>query len=303
MNSRAIVDMHPVLSDGTGPSEQLKINQNLTFDDSSGLLSCTTLALEGDISLGSNSGNYRAIRPLVGSNTKLFLASEASTYTATSIDMDLTVMRISAANTVNRTLDARFLAADGYSSMLMTNVNGTGTWNGLTLYNGSLVMGSPTSDNGAPTTRMNTAYTHTTIYSDSGTTYIGLSGTSIYTNAASNSISDGRCKRNAVPVDNALSTINKLNIQKYDKGDLNGDIDSYQEVGMIAQQVDTIPELQFCVSQYQDPVTDQKLFALNYQNIHNIGLKAIQELSAKIEVLQARIAQLEGEKSNGILAV
>ena len=59
---------------------------------------------------------------------------------------------------------------------------------------------------------------------------------------------------------------------------------------MIAQEVNTIPELQFCVSQYKDPITDENMFSLNYHNIHNISIKAIQELSQKNDTLETQLA-------------
>ena len=82
--------------------------------------------------------------------------------------------------------------------------------------------------------------------------------------------------------------------------DFNGDLDAlgienYKEVGMIAQEVKTIPELEFCVSEYEDPITNENMFSLNYHNIHNISLQAIQELSQKNNQLENKNTELENK--------
>ncbi len=131
----------------------------------------------------------------------------------------------------------------------------------------------------------------------------------------------------------ALGTINKLKLYKYDKtgemldadfnGDL-GDIEHRKEIGFIAQEVAQIPELAFLVSGGgtaeveiekekpaheidEEPVevpketkTIELPFHLNYQGITNIAVQAIQELDAKcnklesiVETLMAEIAELK----------
>ena len=119
--------------------------------------------------------------------------------------------------------------------------------------------------------------------------------------------SDDRVKHNEEEVHNALETINKLKLYKYDKtakmldadyqGDLS-DVDHLKEVGFIAQDVLEIPELAHLVVVPEDVETT--VYGLDYQGIHNYLVQAVQELSVtlesekmKNEALEARISALE----------
>ena len=112
----------------------------------------------------------------------------------------------------------------------------------------------------------------------------------IYLTNAPNYPSDDRLKHNEEEVVDALGTINKLKLYKYDKtvemldedfnGDL-GDIDHKKEIGFIAQEVEEIPELAFLVSGEGD-----ELRSLDYQGINNLAIQAIQELSAEVTRLR-----------------
>ena len=63
---------------------------------------------------------------------------------------------------------------------------------------------------------------------------------------------------------------------------------------MIAQDVRKIPELSFLVSgEETDAEGNQTPLALNYEGIFVVAVKAIQELKAKNEALEARISALE----------
>ena len=298
------LDFHANSAENTSPQMVLKNGGNVGIGTDNPI---SKLHVEGNIMLGSNSGDYRVIRPSTGSNTKLYLSSEASTYRSTSIDMGIDVISMNVANSVNQNIHNRFVGHKDYTSMCMSSEDGLSIYNGIMMYSTSFNISAPTTNAGAPTIRLNTHFNHTTIYSDTGT-YIGLSGTSIYTNAATNSISDDRCKHNEEPIENALSTINKLNVKKYDKtkdildSNFNGNLDdlgieNYKEIGMIAQDVKNISELKFCVSEYKDPITGENMYTLNYHNIHNISIKAIQELSQKNNTLETKNAELENKVS------
>ena len=66
------------------------------------------------------------------------------------------------------------------------------------------------------------------------------------------------------------------------------------EYGFIAQDVRNIPELSFLVSgEETDADGTQTPLGLNYQGVFVVAVKAIQELKAKNEALEARISALE----------
>ena len=133
--------------------------------------------------------------------------------------------------------------------------------------------------------------------------------------------SDDRLKHNEEPVFDALNTINKLKLLKYDKtyemldADFNGDLTDqkhFKEIGFIAQDVAEIPELSWLVAGggtrtnvIKDEVLDNETgeivtpaeystveepFNLNYQGITNYAIQAIQEIDTKY---QFKISSLE----------
>ena len=132
--------------------------------------------------------------------------------------------------------------------------------------------------------------------------------------------SDDRLKHNEEDIVDALGTINKLKVQKYDKtglmldanfnGDL-GDIPHEKEIGFIAQDIQQIPELAFLVKQHdpipinaEGPVLEgeerltiqqEQPLTLNYNGITNLAVQAIQELSAQVELLKQEIAVLKAQ--------
>jgi hypothetical protein len=93
--------------------------------------------------------------------------------------------------------------------------------------------------------------------------------------------SDDRLKHNEVDVTNALSTIRKLNAQKYQKtdepkeADFNGELtENYiEETGFIAQDVMKIPELAYCVTDGQTS-SGKDIYYLNYNDILNRQLRS-----------------------------
>jgi len=122
--------------------------------------------------------------------------------------------------------------------------------------------------------------------------------------------SDDRLKHNEQPITDALGTINKLKLYKYDKTDVMldadfngelGDISNKKEVGFIAQDVAEIPELKFLVggggtvTEELSKKTVDLPFHLNYNGINNIAVQAIQELSKRVKDLELKLASLNKE--------
>jgi hypothetical protein len=115
--------------------------------------------------------------------------------------------------------------------------------------------------------------------------------------------SDDRLKHNEEEVVDALGTIKKLKLLKYDKtteildADFNGelgDVPHRKEMGFIAQSVNEIPELAFLVSVPGDPEEEiepglkrgVETYGLDYQGINSLLVQAVQELSARVEALE-----------------
>lgn len=119
----------------------------------------------------------------------------------------------------------------------------------------------------------------------------------IYSTSGTVISSDDRLKHNEVKVVDALSTINRLSVVKYDKtsdlkspnfrGEIKGS--STKEIGLIAQQVNQIPEL----SQFVRQGDDDTPWSVDYNSVFCYSLRAIQELSFEVNQLKHRISQLE----------
>lgn len=125
----------------------------------------------------------------------------------------------------------------------------------------------------------------------------------VYTTNSADVSSDDRLKHNEEDVVDALGTIKKLKLLKYDKtnemldADYNGDLTDIphkKEIGFIAQSVLEIPELAFLVSVPGDPEEElepglkrgEGVYGLDYQGINNLLVQAVQELSARVEALE-----------------
>ena len=113
--------------------------------------------------------------------------------------------------------------------------------------------------------------------------------------------SDDRLKHNEEPINNALSTIRKLNPQVYDKAsELNDTINTVREAGFIAQEVYEISELKHFV---KPPETDPdhpapyKYWSLNYGPLFTYNISATKELDAIVQTQQAEINTLKDENT------
>jgi hypothetical protein len=130
--------------------------------------------------------------------------------------------------------------------------------------------------------------------------------------------SDDRVKKNEKNITNALSVINKLSCETYDKvkeilfkkeQPTNTDFDNfekttdeidwnldnysefYKEAGFIAQEVEQIDELK----EFVKKGNENKLWTLNYNSIFTYAVKAIQELSQENTELKTKISNLEAD--------
>jgi len=117
--------------------------------------------------------------------------------------------------------------------------------------------------------------------------------------------SDDRIKFNETLVSNGLDVINKVNIYKYDKvyeiGHTPDKNPFKKEVGVIAQEIQKIPELAQAVTVNETPEHSKDKtpngtpMSVYYDQIHSYHIKATQELHALVKSLEARIKTLEGK--------
>ena len=115
--------------------------------------------------------------------------------------------------------------------------------------------------------------------------------------------SDDRIKFNETLVSNGLDVINQVNVYKYDKvyelGHTPENHPFKKEVGVIAQEIQQIPELVHAVSvnevpaQFKDKAPNGVPMSVSYDQIHSYHIKATQELHALVQSLQSRIEALE----------
>jgi hypothetical protein len=115
--------------------------------------------------------------------------------------------------------------------------------------------------------------------------------------------SDDRIKFNETLVTNGLDVINQVNVYKYDKvyelGHTPENNPYKKEVGVIAQEIQQIPELVHAVSvnevteQFKDKAPNGLPMSVCYDQIHSYHIKATQELHNLVKTLQTRIEVLE----------
>ena len=135
-----------------------------------------------------------------------------------------------------------------------------------------------------------------------------ITGNVAYTNS-----SDTRLKHNEVDISNALTTINKLHVKKYYKTgtiyDPSGNVyppdynlteqelettPHTEEIGIIAQEIQQIPELEFVVKDNGlDASGNQKPYSVNYESIHNLLIQSVQELSKQVNELKQEVHELK----------
>ena len=114
-------------------------------------------------------------------------------------------------------------------------------------------------------------------------------------------LSDDRLKFDEEDISDATATIMQLQPQKYQKYDSISEDGSRPEgngkteIGLIAQDVEAIPELAHAVSETAVSLDDDEVppKTLCYTDVFCVHLKAFQEQQAVIAALEARIAALE----------
>ena len=125
-----------------------------------------------------------------------------------------------------------------------------------------------------------------------------------------NYTSDDRRKVNETSIENALATLTQLQPVNYYRTtefyDHNTqfteeeleELDTTYESGFIAQDVKNIPELaHLCSGEEYDENQNPSALSIKYTYLHAFSVKAIQELLAKVETLEARIAAVEANQS------
>ena len=99
--------------------------------------------------------------------------------------------------------------------------------------------------------------------------------------------SDDRLKFNERSIPNALQVINKLNPQVYEFAVSGLDYNERQtEAGFIAQDVEKIAEISYASRPPRG--SGENYYHLHYQTLLTYAIKAIQELDARIKVLEAK---------------
>ena len=160
-----------------------------------------------------------------------------------------------------------------------------------------VVNGAVNTNNGAYGYLNNAGATGTSNSTNANPTSIWASGRII--SSEFNATSDNRVKQNIIPVQNALSTLSKLNIVNYTKLSKDG---ATSEIGVIAQELEKfVPQ---AVYQSEGDIYNattntwqvvQDFRTVNYQTINMITAKAVQELQIEVDKRKSEIAALKEE--------
>lgn len=182
------------------------------------------------------------------------------------------------------------LTATSNTENIKKTVSTTNTDKGFQIINryGTEIMRCVEYTDGAYLLLYNAAHTQN-VYLDGRTGLVSSTGTCCS--------SDDRIKHNEKPITNALQTVRKLKPQVYDKGvDVK---DRVKEAGFIAQEIQQIPELAYCVQQGR---TKEDMLSLRYNDLFVYATTALQELDAIVQKqaqlissLEARIKALESK--------
>ena len=101
--------------------------------------------------------------------------------------------------------------------------------------------------------------------------------------------SDDRIKFNEKSLTNGLEVIRQLLPQEYMKSkEIDVEVDLEKEIGLIAQEVRQIPQLEHVV--FQEPENPDGKLSVNYTQIFVYAIQAIKELDRKVAMLEARLA-------------
>jgi hypothetical protein len=119
---------------------------------------------------------------------------------------------------------------------------------------------------------------------DRGNYKLQCNGTGVWGQGAYTNGSDERWKQDVTPLAVGLDTINQMNPVSYRYNDLSGNEDRRTHNGFIAQEIESLAISEGAIS------TDPNGFkSMSYQEVTPVLVKAVQELSAKVDTLQAQI--------------
>ena len=130
------------------------------------------------------------------------------------------------------------------------------------------------------------------------TDYCNLAAYNIY-HAGSLIPSDYRLKHNKEEIPNALEIISELKPYKYQKTDQMVDISGENwrwEIGLIAQNIQDISYLNFCVRD-DTPYTDNRL-SLDYNHFIGLLVQGVKDLNTENNSLKERITLIESKLSS-----
>lgn len=128
-------------------------------------------------------------------------------------------------------------------------------------------------------------------------TWYYAGGTSGYEVATKNDICDKNVKKNIKESSkNALDIVNKIQFKQFDWDEKKIDRKGHIDVGVIAQQLKELDENYVEETVIKKENKEEKVYTINNLNLLSTALKAIQELSEKVESLEEEIRKLKGEK-------
>jgi hypothetical protein len=237
-----------------------------------------TLDASGNLGVGASSPNYKLDVRGYG----VFGSGSASSLAATD---GISISNTSTAST--RGLD--FYCVDGtYNSRAA--IKHVTTANNL----GSYVEFTSTFSNGDSVNWIfQSGEVRTGGSTDNGAFNLQCNGTGVWGAGAYVNGSDERIKEDISPIASGLDVVEKLNPVTYRYKE-SWSKDQSVQTGFIAQELLTALEGQVYVDGVVQHGGTEDYYSVAYQNIIPILTKAIQELSAKNDALEARIAALEG---------
>ena len=231
-----------------------------------------------DASHGSVDGRITIATQVAGTEReRIRMTSTETVFNEDSVDLDF---RIESDN------NASFFDLDAGNDSLTVQKGQSGS-SCLTVINSS----GNGSDVKAIATSLNSESNNTNCHHLKSITQ-GIATFALLGNGSSTFTSDERLKTDIVNVeDGHLEKLNAVRIVNFKwKADPNGPA----QMGVIAQEMEDIfPDL---VVDDKDAIgTGETYKSVSYSKLNTIALKAIQELSAKVEALEAEVAKLKGE--------
>lgn len=234
----------------------------------------TTVAANTIVDISSAAGATGAFLRLNSGTTKFHVAAYNGAFSIynTNID-DCAACTTAGSWKFGATTSATAHYMNGDSLVFRKNGNGEGVFSFNDATNTNRWHIGPSNNGAAP------AFV---VYSSSVGMYMAYGGN------AWTAVSDSRSKKNVVPLNLGLEQINSLNPIKYDYISDGGSGSS--RVGFIAQEV-----LQVLPHAVDVPVDSEQMMGLATSDMIPVLVKAIQELSAKLDEANAKIAALEAK--------